>query len=223
MKIILDTANLDEIKRCMEIYDVVGVTSNPTILAKEKADFFPLIQAIRSEIGDKELHVQVTGSNCEEMVREAEVIVSKVGKDTFIKVPTNEEGIKTMKVLKSMGFKVTATAIYTTSQALMAATVGADYVAPYFNRMCNEGIDAPQAIEEMAWLFERYQKQTQILVASLKNTKQVMESFLGGAHAVTTTPDLYRQMVESPLIDAAVSAFDQDWQNVYGDKRIYDL
>lgn len=223
MKIVLDTANLEEIKKYMEIYEIAGVTSNPTILAKEKSDFFPLIQSIRELVGDKELHVQVTGSICEEMIKEAQVIVDKVGRDTFIKVPTNEEGIKTMKQLKRMGFRITATAIYMPSQALMAATVGADYVAPYFNRMCNEGIDASAAVEEMAWLFDHYHKDTEILVASLKNTKQVMEAFLGGAHAVTTTPDLYRQMVESPLIDNAVADFGKDWTDLYGDKRIYEL
>lgn len=108
MEIILDTANLEDIRRYNDIYDITGITSNPTILAKEKAEFFPLLLEIRSIIGEKQLHVQVTGSTCEEMLKEAEALTGRLGKDTYIKVPANEEGIKTMKVLKSRGNRVTA-------------------------------------------------------------------------------------------------------------------
>ncbi|MGC4018528.1 MAG: fructose-6-phosphate aldolase [Muricomes sp.] len=223
MEILLDTANLKDIRKYNEIYDITGVTSNPTILSREKAEFFPLLTEIRNIIGDKQLHVQVTGSTCEEMVKEAEVITSRLGKHTYIKVPVNEEGIKTMKVLKSQGYKITGTAIYMPQQAMLASTVGADYVAPYFNRMNNMNMDSVKVIEDIAWLFEHYNRDTKILAASFKNTQQIMESLLAGAHAVTASVDLYTQMVESPVIDFAIANFDKDWQSVYGDKRIYEF
>ncbi|GAA0268299.1 fructose-6-phosphate aldolase [Faecalicatena contorta] len=223
MEIILDTANLEDIRRYNDIYDITGITSNPTILAKEKAEFFPLLLEIRSIIGEKQLHVQVTGSTCEEMLKEAEALTDRLGKDTYIKVPANEEGIKTMKVLKSRGNRVTATAIYMPQQAMLAASVGADYVAPYFNRMNNMNVDSKKAIGDMAWLFEHNQIQTKIVAASFKNTQQVMDALMAGAQAVTASPELYTQMVENPMIDSAIAGFAADWEATYGDKRIYEL
>ena len=223
MEIILDTANLEDIRRYNDIYDITGITSNPTILAKEKAEFFPLLLEIRSIIGEKQLHVQVTGSTCEEMLKEAEALTGRLGKDTYIKVPANEEGIKTMKVLKSRGNRVTATAIYMPQQAMLAASVGADYVAPYFNRMNNMNVDSKKAIGDMAWLFEHNQIQTKIVAASFKNTQQLMEPLMAGAQAVTVSPELYTQMVENPMIDSAIAGFAADWEATYGDKRIYEL
>ena len=147
MEILLDTANLETIKKYNDIYDIKGLTSKPTIISREKGAFFAILCDIRKIIGDeKQLHVQVTADNCEEMQKEAEAIVKRLGKDTYIKVPTNEVGIKTMKALKADGYNVTATAIYTPQQAVMAASVGADYAAPYFNRMCTNNFNAPEAM-----------------------------------------------------------------------------
>ena len=224
MEILLDTANIETIKKYNDIYDVTGVTSNPTIISREKGDFFAIQCGIRKIIGDKkQLHVQVTADNCEEMLEEAEAIVKRLGKDTYIKVPTNEVGIKTMKALKADSYNVTATAIYTPQQAVMAASVGADYAAPYFNRMCNNNFNAPEAIAEMAEIYSMYGKKTKLLAASFKNTNQIMQALLAGAEAVTASPELYTQMVESPLIDDAISRFNADWTKLYGNKKIYEL
>lgn len=224
MEILLDTANVADIKKYNEIYDIVGVTTNPTIIAREKAEFFPTLLEIREIIGaEKQLHVQVTAETCEEMLKEAEAIVSRLGNNTYIKVPTNEEGIKTMKLLKEKGYKVTATAIYTVQQAAMAASVGADYAAPYFNRMCNNNFDAVAAIGEMAELYALYNKPTKLLAASFKNPNQIMQALLAGAEAVTAAPELFTTMVESPLIDSAIAGFSKDWVSVYGEKKIYEL
>ena len=224
MEILLDTANIETIKKYNDIYDVTGVTSNPTIISREKGDFFAIMCGIRKIIGDKkQLHVQVTADNCEEMLEEAEAIVKRLGKDTYIKVPTNEVGIKTMKALKADSYNVTATAIYTPQQAVMAASVGADYAAPYFNRMCNNNFNAHEAIAEMAEIYSMYGKKTKLLAASFKNTNQIMQALLAGAEAVTASPELYTQMVESPLIDDAISRFDADWTKLYGSKKIYEL
>ena len=223
MEFLLDTANIHEIERYNGIYRITGVTSNPTIISREKADFFPTLLAIRKIIGNKQLHVQVTGRSTEEMIKEAQAITAVLGRETFIKVPTNEIGLKTIKALKSEGYYVTATAIYTVQQAVMAANVGADYVAPYFNRMCNNNYDAAAAIADIATLYTASGVKTKILAASFKNPFQIMEALLAGADAVTASPALFTDMVESPLIDSAIDGFEKDWQSLYGNKRIYEL
>lgn len=223
MEFLLDTANVEKIKKYNEIYNVTGVTTNPTIISREKSEFFSILCKIREIMGDKQLHVQVTGNTCEEMLKEAETIVCRVDKNVYIKVPTNEEGIKTMKILKETGYNVTATAIYTVQQAIMAASVGADYAAPYFNRMCNNNYNAPEAIAEMAKIYNIYNKSTKLLAASFKNTNQIMQALLSGAMAVTVSPELYTMMLESPLIDSAITKFTEDWAGLYGEKKIYEL
>ena len=125
MEILLDTANISLIERYCDIYNITGVTSNPTIISKEKGEFFPTLLRIREIIGDRQLHVQVTAETREGMLKEASAIVEKLGKDTYIKVPTTEVGIGVMRRLKEQGYHVTATAIYSLQQAALAASVGA--------------------------------------------------------------------------------------------------
>lgn len=223
MEILLDTANVEQIKKYMELYEITGVTTNPTIISREKAEFWPLLLEIKELIGDKQLHVQVTADNWEDMLKEAAYIQEKLGKDTYIKVPTTEQGICAMKHLNKQGAKVTATAVYTKQQAMMAASVGADYVAPYFNRMNNLNVDSKKVIGDIAHLFRAHGKATRILAASFKNTEQVMEALEVGAEAVTVSVDLLTTMVENAIIDFAVDGFKQDWIRTYGDKKIYEL
>lgn len=223
MEIVLDTANIKEIKKYCGLYEIAGVTTNPTILAREKEGFFPLFHRIKEIIGDRALHIQVTANEWEDMIKEAEAVTQRLGKDVFIKVPATEQGIKAMKELKHDGFRVTATAIYTPQQAMLAATVGADYVAPYFNRMNNLNIDSKKAIGEIAHLYEKYRKTTKILAASFKNTQQIMDALAAGAHAVTLSGQLLTDMVTSPVIEGAVEGFHKDWVATYGEKRIYEL
>ena len=223
MEILLDTANLEQIKKYTELYDITGVTSNPTIISREKAEFWPLLLEVRKIIGDRQRHVQVTADTWEEMIKEGECIREKLGKDTYIKVPTTEQGICAMKHLKAEGANVTATAVYTTQQAMMASSAGADYVAPYFNRMNNLNVDSKKVIGDMANLFKIHDKKTKILAASFKNTEQVMDALMVGAQAVTVSVDLLTTMVENAIIDFAVEGFKKDWIKTYGDKKIYEL
>ena len=223
MEILLDTANLEQIKKYMGLYEITGVTSNPTIISRENAEFWSLLTEIKKIIGDKQLHVQVTADNWEKMLKEAECIRERLGEDTYIKVPTTEQGICAMKHLKEMGAKVTATAVYTSQQAMMAASVGADYVAPYFNRMNNLNVDSKKVIGDMVNLFKIHGKSTKILAASFKNTEQVMDALNVGAQAVTVSVDLLTTMVENAIIDFAVDGFKKDWIRTYGDKKIYEL
>ena len=223
MDILLDTANLEQIKKYMELYDIKGVTTNPTIISREKADFWPLLEEIKALIGDKELHVQVTADDWQDMIKEADCIRERLGKDTYIKVPVNEQGVCAMKHLKEMGANVTATAVYSAQQAMLAASVGADYVAPYFNRMNNLNMDSKKVVSAIAELYYMHGMDTKILAASFKNTEQVMDSLMVGAHAVTVSVDLLTTMADNAIIRFAVDGFKQDWVNLYGDKKIYEM
>ena len=223
MEFFLDTVNLEKIKKYNEIYNITGVTSNPTIFAREKCEFFPTLLKIREIIGDKQLHVQVTGKTCEEMLKEAETITRRIDKNVYIKVPTNEEGIKTIKALKERGYNVTATIVYTLQQAVMTASVGADYVAPYFNRMSENNLNALDEIADMAKIFKMYNKQTKLLVASFRNTNQIMKVLLSGAAAVTVAPEFYSMMFENSSVDSIINRFDNDWVTTFGDSRIFEM
>lgn len=223
MEILLDTANIEEIKKYHEAYDITGVTTNPTIISREKTTYFPLLHEIKKIIGDKQLHIQVTADTWEEMVKEADCVLKSIGSDVYIKVPTTEVGVRAMKELKEKKIRVTATAIYTPQQAMVAASVGADYVAPYFNRMNNLNVDSQKAISDIARLYNIHNQSTKILSASFKNTYQIMEALLAGSHAVTLSVDLLSAMVTNPIISSAVEGFHQDWVDTYGNKRIYEL
>lgn len=223
MQILLDTANVETIKRYNDIYNIAGVTTNPTIITKENVDFFPTLIKIREIIGDKQLHVQVTAQDSDEMVKEAEKITDVLGKDTYIKIPAVENGIKAIKILKEKNFNVTATVIFSLRQAAMAANVGADYVAPYLNRISSASGNAEQVVSDIAKLYKLHNMNTKILVASFRNTEQIMQSFLWGADAVTCPPEFYTDMLENPFVDSIIERFDSDWKKAYGNKAIYDM
>lgn len=223
MEFLLDTANIEQVKKYNEIYNITGVTTNPAIISRENCEFFPTLYKIKEIIGDRQLHVQVTGTTAEEMIKEAKTVVKNIDKNVYIKVPANEEGIKTIKLLKEGGFNVTATVIYTVEQAIMAASVGADYAAPYFNHICNNNYNAPDTIAQMAKIYKMYNKSTKLLAASFRNTNQIMQCLAAGAEAVTVAPYLYTMMFESALVSSAVKKFEGDWVNLYGDKKIYEL
>ena len=224
MELLLDTANLEAIRKYCDYYNIIGVTTNPSILSREKGPFFETCARIREIIGqEKQLHVQVTGRSCEEMLKEAEVITQRLGKDVYIKVPVIEEGVKAMKLMKAQGFRVTATAEVSVQQAFLAGSVGADYVAPYVNRMENLSIDPYEAVARIREIFDNQGITTKILGASFKNTQQVMRIYEMGAEAVTVGPELLTTMCSNAVTDLWVNNFEKDWINLYGDRRIYEL
>ncbi|BDP84396.1 hypothetical protein EfmAA610_16060 [Enterococcus faecium] len=138
MEIMLDTANTKSIYSCQQFLNLTGVTTNPTILIKEGAsNFFSHMKEIKKIIGQIPIHIQTIGRTEEEMIEDARVIIEELGKDTFIKVPVNQAGLQAIKKLKKEGYLITGTAIYTELQGYLAINNGADYIAPYYNRMQN--------------------------------------------------------------------------------------
>ncbi len=224
MEFIIDTADLGAIKRIVEFFPVTGVTTNPSIISKEKADFKQLVLALREAVGpDKQLHVQTTCKKAEEIVREAEELQALVGGEFYIKIPVGPEGLKATMMLKKKGIGVTMTAIFTAQQALQGALAGATYVAPYVNRLDNVCADGVGVVADIVNLFDVHGLDCKVLAASFKNVQQVHDVAMCGGHAVTINPELYDQIVYHPLTDKAINDFDSDWAGVYGEKGILDL
>ncbi len=224
MKYILDTADLSAIKHCNEFYPLFGVTTNPSIVAKEHTDFWKLVADIRAIIGpDKLFFAQTVQKTADKMVEEAVLMNERAGGPFCVKIPIGEEGLKATMELKKRGIRVLMTAIFTPAQALVAAMAGADYVAPYVNRLDNIIGDGTRVVEEIVEQFNYYGVDCEVLAASFKNAEQVNKCAAAGCHCVTVTADVLKAVITHPMTDAAVNGFDIDWQNTYGDKTILDF
>lgn len=224
MEFLFDTANLEDIRKYIEIYPVTGITSNPSILKAEgEIDFFTHMRAIRRLIGERMLHIQVTAQDCEGMIKDARAILKNVDDRIFIKIPTTEEGLKAMRILKAQGAGVTATAIYTKIQGFMAIACGVDFIAPYYNRMENLDIDSCETIASFRRMIDENGAETKILAASFKNIAQVNQALLAGAHTATLAPGLLHEAFGGAAIQKAVEDFHNDWVKIHGNSMISDL
>lgn len=216
MKLLIDDANIAKIKKLYDLYPIDGVTTNPSILAKSGRQPYDVLKEIREFIGDDELHAQVLSRKAEDMIEEAHKMAEILGKNTFIKVPSIPEGFKAMKALSKDGFKITATAIYTPMQAYLAAKSGADYAAPYVNRIDNLGANGIETTKTIQNIFENNGFKTQILAASFKNSNQVQELCAYGVGAATVAPDVIEGLVKNACVDSAVEAFISDFEGLCG-------
>ena len=224
MLYILDTANLEAIKHCNEYYPLAGVTTNPTIISKEKADFWKLVKGIREIIGqEKMLHVQTIQKKAEKIIEEAQLLKSELGGDFYVKIPISEEGLKACMQLKRLGIGVTMTAIFTPAQALLAARAGASFVAPYVNRLDNILGNGESLVAEIVKQLRSYNMDCKVIAASFKNAQQVHECASVGCDIVTVSDDILKTLVLHPMTDAAVAGFDKDWQDAYNGKTILEL
>ena len=217
MEYMLDTLNLEAIKKWSKILPLAGVTSNPTIAKAEgQIDFFERIKEVRSIIGDKaSIHVQVVAKDYEGILKDAAEIRRQAGDSIFVKVPVTTDGLTAIKTLKADGYHITATAIYTTFQGLLAIEAGADYLAPYYNRMENLNIDAEAVIGQLAEAIDRECSDSKILAASFKNVGQVNKAFALGAQAITAGPDVFEAGFAMPSIQKAVDDFGKDWESIH--------
>lgn len=224
MELMFDNANIETLAHYTEIYPYVGVTSNPTIIKAEgKIDFFTHFKKLRRMIGSyRSLHIQVVSIKAEDIIEEAKKIVEKIDKDVYIKIPVTEEGLKAIKVLKRDGYRITATAIYTKIQGLLAISAGADYIAPYFNRIESRSEDASAIIAAFRKDIDFSGAKTKILAASFHTGEQVIKALQAGADAVTLQPKLLHEMVCADYIDDAITTFAKDWCDTQGCNNILD-
>ena len=217
MKFIIDDADIAKIKDIYNTFAVDGVTTNPSILAKSGRQPYEVLTEIREFIGpDADLHVQVIAPDAEGMVRDGHRIVEVLGKNTYVKVPTTKEGLRAMKLFHAEGIRVTATAIYTRMQAFLAAKAGADYAAPYVNRIDNLGGDGVKTAQDIHDIFRKNGLDCQVLAASFKNSQQVQELCEYGIGAATISPDVIEALIKNDSVAMAVEAFVKDFEGLCG-------
>lgn len=215
MEWMIDTANLQAIKEAVDMLPVVGVTTNPSILKAELPfDYETQLKAIRQATPGMSMHVQLGSETCEGMLEEAAYLQNLLGADIYVKVPVTEVGVKAIRLLKKRGVNVTATAIYNPVQAMLSVSAGADYLAPYCNRMEQNEIDFGKAIEQIRDMIDLGGYDAKILGASFKNAGQVARAIDCGAHAVTVQPEMLRSVLRSALVVDAVAAFTRDYKTV---------
>lgn len=224
MRIILDTANLADIRYFNTHFPIEGVTTNPTILSKEGGDVLALLKEIRAIIGeDKELHVQVTETEYEKIVEEAKALVKFLGKNTFVKIPATPVGLRATKTLTQEGYGITVTAVLTAAQAMLASNAGAAYVAPYVSRLENICADGVGTVAEIAEIFATSGTNTQILAASFKTAKEVLDVAVVGCHSATVGSDVMHKLISHTTTDTSIAGFEADWKKAFGDTTLLAL
>ncbi|MGK9326305.1 fructose-6-phosphate aldolase [Aerococcus urinaeequi] len=213
MKLVLDTANINKIEEYLTYLPVVGVTTNPSILKKEgKFNFEEHMLKIRNIIGnDMPLHIQTIQTDYEGIIKDAHRIYDLFDDNVYIKIPVSKEGLAAIKTLKEEGFKITATAIYSEIQALLAMGFEVNYLAPYVNRMSNIGTDPFQLISNVNKVIVESNSKTNILGASFKNIDQVLKAVQAGSKYVTVGDDVLNLFLGDANILKAVTDFGNDW------------
>ena len=220
MKLIIDDAHIDQIKKIYEFYPVDGVTTNPSILAKSGRKPYEVLREIREFIGSEaELHVQAVAKTAEGMIEDAHRIIAGLGTTTYVKIPAVPEGFKAMKELNKEGILITATAIYTPLQGFLAGKCGASYAAPYINRIDNMGYNGIQVAKQMHDIFKKNNLKTEVLAASFKNSQQVLELCEYGVGASTVAPEVIEGLVKNQAITAAIEDFVKDFETLAGEGK----
>lgn len=217
MEFILDTADLEAVKQLDELLTIEGVTTNPSIITKSgktpEQVIKEFVEYLRPE---QKFFVQVVSTDYEQMLEEARYICSLRPKNTYVKIPATHNGYKAIKQLKSEGLGVLATAIYSADEAFLAAMNGADYLAPYVNRMCNYGDGIGQVLDLLQMLETQGFENTKVIAASFKNVEQVHTLIAAGIQSVTVPPEVVFTMIDHPGTKIAVGEFSTAWREAYG-------
>lgn len=212
MKIFIDTANIKAIKKFSEMGIIDGVTTNPTLIAKEGMRFNDLINEI-VKIVNGPISVEAVSLNAEEMIREARQL-SKISPNIVVKMPMIAEGLTAVKTLNHDGIKINMTLVFSANQALLAAKAGATYVSPFIGRLDDRGHVGMDVVREILQIFKNYNFETEVIVASIRNPIHIIEAAKAGANVATVPPDVLEKMVKHPLTEEGLQRFLEDWKKV---------
>ena len=215
MKLFIDTANVEEIKKANEMGVICGVTTNPSLIAKEGRDFKEVVKEI-TEIVNGPISAEVISLEADKMVEEA-LELTKIHKNIVIKIPMTQEGLKAVKVLSAKGIKTNVTLIFSATQALLAARAGASYVSPFVGRLDDIGQDGISLISDIAEIFSIHGIETEIIAASIRNGMHVINAALAGSDISTVPYNVIVSMAKHPLTDAGIEKFQDDYRKVFGD------
>ena len=217
MKFFIDTANLDEIKKAESLGVIDGVTTNPSLVAKEgDIDFKTRIKEI-CEIVDGPVSAEVIGLETEEMVAEAREL-AKIASNVVVKIPMTMEGLKAVKILSSEGIKTNVTLVFSANQALLAAKAGATFASPFIGRLDDRGHNGMELINEIVTIYDNYNLDTEIISASIRHPMHVKEAALAGADIATIPFDVIETLSKHPLTDIGIERFLADWNKTQGNK-----
>ena len=216
MKIFIDTANVEHIRE-MNSYGIVdGVTTNPTLIAKEGREFAEVVKEI-CEIVDGPVSAEVINEKAEDMIPEADELC-KIHKNVIIKIPMTAEGLKATKICKEKGIKTNVTLVFSANQALLAAKAGATYLSPFVGRVDDISHFGMDIIDQILDIFNNYDFGTQVIVASIRNPLHVLEAAMMGAHVATIPYEVLSQMIKHPLTDIGIEKFLADYAKIPGGK-----
>jgi len=210
MKFFIDTANLDEIRAAASMGLLDGVTTNPSLVAKEGRDFIELLKEI-CKIVNGPISAEVVSLDAPGMLKEAHQL-AKIHENITVKCPMTIEGLKACKSLSGEGIKVNLTLVFSPSQAILAAKAGATFVSPFVGRLDDVSTDGMELIEQIVTIYENYDYSTEVLVASVRHPLHVVQAALMGAHVVTMPYKVIEQLVKHPLTDAGIDRFLKDWE-----------
>jgi len=212
MKIFLDTANIEEIRKAVEYGVIDGATTNPSLIAKENKGFMPLIKEILAVVPGP-VSVEVTATEAEEMIEQAREY-AKLSDNVVIKVPINLEGLKVVKRLTEMNIKTNVTLIFSASQALLAAKAGATYVSPFVGRIDDISGSGMELVEDIVQIYDNYEIETEIIVASVRHPLHFVQAAMIGADIATIPFDTLAKLLNHPLTDRGMERFLDDWEKV---------
>lgn len=212
MKLFIDTANIEEIKKANDLGVICGVTTNPSLIAKEGRNFVEVVQQI-CQIVDGPISAEVISLEAPGMVKEAEEL-AKIHRNVVIKIPMTTEGLKATKILSLKGIKTNVTLIFSANQALLAARAGATYVSPFLGRLDDIGQDGMELIEDIVMIFDNYDIKAEIIAASIRHPMHVTWAAKAGSHIATIPYKVIVQMSKHPLTDAGIEKFLNDWETV---------
>ncbi|MCR4673077.1 MAG: fructose-6-phosphate aldolase [Lachnospiraceae bacterium] len=218
MKLFIDTANIDEIREANDMGIICGVTTNPSLIAKEGRDFTEVVKEI-AELVDGPISGEVKADTLDApgMIAEAREIAA-IHPNMIVKIPMTAEGLKAVKVLTAEGIKTNVTLVFSVNQALLAARAGATYVSPFVGRLDDINMMGTDLIRDIAEVFEIHDIQTEIIAASIRTAMHVTECALAGADIATVPYKILMQMVKHPLTDQGIVKFQNDYRAVFGDK-----
>jgi transaldolase len=212
MRIFIDTANLDHIREVNSWGILDGVTTNPSLIAKEGCDFKDRVNAICA-IVDGPISAEAVSTDSEGMVREAREL-SKIHENVIVKIPMTAEGLKAVKVLSAEGIKTNVTLVFSANQALLAAKAGATYVSPFVGRLDDISHNGMELVRDIVEIFTIYDFETQVIAASIRHPVHVTEAALAGAHVATVPYEVLKKMLKHNLMDEGIQKFLKDWEKV---------
>ncbi|WLS80352.1 fructose-6-phosphate aldolase [Erwinia pyri] len=216
MEFYLDTADVAAVRRLANVLPIKGVTTNPSIVARGKRDIYSVLQELQEAIGTEgQLFAQVLGRDADKMVEEAHKLREAIP-SLVVKVPVTHAGLSAIKQLRALNIPTLGTAVYGAGQGFYAALAGASYIAPYVNRLDSQGGDGIGLVRELQKLVELHCPETQVLAASFRTPRQVLECMLAGCTAITVDPAVAELFLMDPAVEDALNRFDQDWSAAYG-------